>query len=192
MFDIHCDGDEAAASGSFLSPMVAGAEAGRPSLSSKCIRARAFSIAPRPRYFVKQSAGLSVPKTFNSSMSPVLTRSCTHRSLQLRCRILPRPRLLEIPIAAVASLWTRNLSGHLMSAANDCMPSPCAMPAAIPESSASPEDKAMVLWVLDQCLIWQVPSIPQPPLVLLLVFAHPAKSVSVNTSRCSQGLSGKS
>ncbi len=83
-----------------------------------------------------------------------------------------------MPIAAVASLCTLTLRGQSISAHSDWMPKPWAMPDPMPESSASPDDRAIVVWVLDQCFTWHPEIMQQPPLVDLLVTAQPAKSVS--------------
>eukprot|EP00969_Alexandrium_andersonii_P095606 4223904-Alexandrium_andersonii.AAC.1 len=57
-------------------------------------------------------------------------------------------------------------------------PRPSAAPCTIPASSASPELKAMVFCVVDQCLMACMPPTHTPPLVDLRVRRHPAKSVS--------------
>eukprot|EP00969_Alexandrium_andersonii_P008484 370247-Alexandrium_andersonii.AAC.1 len=57
-------------------------------------------------------------------------------------------------------------------------PTPSAAPLTIPASSASPELKAMVFWVIDQCLMACCPRTRTPPHVDLRVSRHPAKSAS--------------
>eukprot|EP00969_Alexandrium_andersonii_P298843 13210552-Alexandrium_andersonii.AAC.1 len=57
-------------------------------------------------------------------------------------------------------------------------PIPSAAPLAIPASSASPELKALVFCVVDQCLMARIPLTHTPPLVDLRVGKRPAKSVS--------------
>eukprot|EP00969_Alexandrium_andersonii_P367579 15471024-Alexandrium_andersonii.AAC.1 len=47
----------------------------------------------------------------------------------------------------------------------------------MPASSASPELRAMVFWVVDQCLMARVPRAHTPPHVDLRVRRHPTKSV---------------
>eukprot|EP00969_Alexandrium_andersonii_P099741 4399920-Alexandrium_andersonii.AAC.1 len=60
----------------------------------------------------------------------------------------------------------------------DVRPRPSAAPLTIPASSASPELKAMVFCVDDQCLMACILLIHTPPLVDRRVSRHPAKSVS--------------
>ena len=147
-------------------------------MNSRFMAAIAFSMQARPRYLVKASAGLSVPKIFNSSISPLRTFFCTHKSVQWRCRILRSPRRFAIPIAAVASECYLGLSTQPMSAHRLWTPSAWAIPEPIPESSASPDDSAIVDWVLLQCLTWKPAIVQHPPLVERRVIWHPAKSVS--------------
>eukprot|EP00969_Alexandrium_andersonii_P093158 4113383-Alexandrium_andersonii.AAC.1 len=52
----------------------------------------------------------------------------------------------------------------------------------MPASSASPELRAMVFWVVGQCLMVWDPHTAAPPLVERRVDMHPAKSVSVYTT----------
>eukprot|EP00969_Alexandrium_andersonii_P114706 5071576-Alexandrium_andersonii.AAC.1 len=52
----------------------------------------------------------------------------------------------------------------------------------MPASSASPELRAMVFCVVDQCLIVWNPHTATPPLVERRVDMHPAKSVSEYTT----------
>ena len=152
----------------------------------------AFSMQVRSRYLVNASAVLSVPKIFSNSISPLRTFSWTHKSVQCKCQILPKLLRFANPIAAVASECSRGLSVHPMSAHRLCTPSACAMPEPIPESSASPDDEAIVVWVLLQCLTWQPAIMQQPPLVEHRVICYPAKSVSQQVSHSVTGLSLKS
>ena len=164
----------------------------RPSMNSKLMAVIAFSMQARSRYFVKASAGLSVPRLLRSSMSPFLTFSCTHRSVQWRCLMLPKPLRFAVPIAAVGSECSQGLSCQPISVHRLCTPSACAMPEPIPESSASPDDRAIVDWVLLQCLTWQTAIMQHPLLVDCRVTWHPAKSVSQYVSNSVTGLSEKS
>ena len=91
---------------------------------------------------------------------------------------MPSPLLLEIPIAAVASDHTLGFVSQFVSFASAWIPRACAIPAPIPDSSASLELSAIAVWVFDQCLTNAPPTSAQPPEVDLLVTAQPAKSVS--------------
>eukprot|EP00969_Alexandrium_andersonii_P113588 5019818-Alexandrium_andersonii.AAC.1 len=51
------------------------------------------------------------------------------------------------------------------SRATDTSPMPSADPLTIPASSASPELRAIVFWVVGQCLITRDPHIATPPQV---------------------------
>ena len=111
-----------------------------------------------------------------------------HKSDTSKCLILPMPRRLHIPIAAVASECARILYLNPRSRATDCMPSPCAIPEAMPPSSASPEDKAMVDCVFDHAFT-NDPFMRQiPPAVDRRVSLQPAKSVSTKISRLSSSV----
>ena len=90
-----------------------------------------------------------------------------------------------MPIAAVASVRSFNLREMPKSHATDLNPIPWLIPLAMPPSSASPELRATVVWVEDQCLRQCVPRMATPPDVLRRVTLHPAKSVSTFTIKCS-------
>eukprot|EP00969_Alexandrium_andersonii_P153999 6808496-Alexandrium_andersonii.AAC.1 len=62
-------------------------------------------------------------------------------------------------------------------------PRPSAAPLTTPASSASPEHKAMVFRVVDQCLMACAPRTHTPPRVERRVCKHQAKSVPAYTRR---------
>eukprot|EP00969_Alexandrium_andersonii_P051890 2279082-Alexandrium_andersonii.AAC.1 len=84
-------------------------------------------------------------------------------------------------IAALLSAHTRSSVSIPKSWVTDTSPTPSAAPLTMPASSASPELRAMVFWVVDQSLIVREPHMAAPPLVERRVDMHPAKSVSVYT-----------
>ena len=96
-------GPQSGKSSFLFRPIVSGAALARPSRNSQFIVLRALAIVAWSKYFVNMSAGFSVPRIFSSKTLSVLVCSWTQRSQVCKCRIFPRPRLLEIPIAAVAS-----------------------------------------------------------------------------------------
>eukprot|EP00969_Alexandrium_andersonii_P135200 5980813-Alexandrium_andersonii.AAC.1 len=67
------------------------------------------------------------------------------------------------------------------SRATDTSRNPSADPLAIPASSASPELRAIVFWVVDKCLITREPHRAASPQVERRVVRQPAKSVSAKT-----------
>ena len=161
---------------------AAGALAGRPVSDLKFMNPNALVKIDASTYFVKISAGLSVPNTLCRCTFLHLTCSCTQRSSTSRWRSLPSPRLLAIPIAAVASEcrcigFPKSISLHM-----DWNPMACWTPLVIPWSSDSPEDNDKVDWVVDQWRIQCRPCMMTPPEVDLLEVLHPAKSLSVKTS----------
>ena len=139
--------------------------------------------------FREDISWFSVPNIFTSSMLPLRIFSWIQRSAVERCRIFPSPRLLAIPIAAVASLCSRIWRSIPISRHTDCKPIAWAAPYAIPPNSASPLESAMVDCVLDQCLTQHEPMTEQPPEVDRLVMAQPAKSVSTYVSMAVGGFS---
>ena len=162
-------------------PIATGAESGRPDIGDNPSLGRAMSSTLRSTYFVMMSAGVSAPKTFWRVICFERILSCTHKSVQSKWRILPRPFRLAMPIAAVASDQMFMETCQPRSRSKDCKPSAWAQPAAMPCSSASPLDNEIVLCVLDQCLTRQRPNCAVPPEVDRRVDAQPAKSVSTWT-----------
>ena len=60
----------------------------------------------------------------------------------------------------------------------DWSPKAIDAPRQMPDSSASPDERAIVVWVSDQCLIGCCPLMAMPPDVDRRVVWHPPKSVS--------------
>eukprot|EP00969_Alexandrium_andersonii_P113884 5034082-Alexandrium_andersonii.AAC.1 len=83
-----------------------------------------------------------------------------------------------MPIAALLSAQTRSSVPTPKSRATDTSPMPSAAPLTIPASSASPERRAIVFWVEDQCLITWDSRVAAPPRVERRAVIHPAKSAS--------------
>eukprot|EP00969_Alexandrium_andersonii_P196727 8691468-Alexandrium_andersonii.AAC.1 len=67
-----------------------------------------------------------------------------------------------MPIAALLSAYTRTLAEKPRSRAIEAMPMPSAAPFTMPASSASPELSAIVVCVVDQCLICLLYTSPSP------------------------------
>ena len=63
---------------------------------------------------------------------------------------MPMPVLRQMPIAALLSARIVRLTSKPKSAAIDTRPRPSPAPLTMPPSSASPELRAIVFWVLDQ------------------------------------------
>ena len=84
-------------------PVAIGAQAGRPAQCRSPIFKSAESKIFRSTYLVSMSAIFSVPKTLLRVMACDRILSCTHKSVTSRWRILPRPFLRAMPMAAVAS-----------------------------------------------------------------------------------------
>eukprot|EP00969_Alexandrium_andersonii_P058833 2592757-Alexandrium_andersonii.AAC.1 len=82
-------------------------------------------------------------------------------------------------MAALLSAHTSRRAAKPKSRAMAARPMPSAAPLTIPGSSASPELKAMVFCVANQCLMACIPRMHRPPLVGLRVCRHPAKSASM-------------
>ena len=122
-----------------------------------------LSMSSRETCFVSKSAGFSEPATFVREKSPRLSLSCTHRSATCRCRIRPNPQRRHIPIAAVASVMMFTLKLMPKSLASYCNPRAIDAPRQIPPNSASPEERAMVGCVTDQCLMGWHPRSAMPP-----------------------------
>ena len=80
-----------------------GADSFRPQSSMTPIVLRCFSSVCLSTCLVSTSDGFMEPGTLTRLNSLSLSFSCTHRSAVARWRILPSPRRLQIPIAAVAS-----------------------------------------------------------------------------------------
>ena len=135
-------------------------------------------ISSRPMCLVPRSAGLSLPGHFSSVIRPCLTSCWTHRSATARCRILPNPLLLQMPIAAAESAYRRMCTCIPKSAARLRKPMASAVPFTIPASSASPELKVKTFWVELQCLMAPPSIAATPPLVDFRVTLHPAQSES--------------
>eukprot|EP00969_Alexandrium_andersonii_P347553 15366817-Alexandrium_andersonii.AAC.1 len=62
-------------------------------------------------------------------------------------------------------------------------PRPSAAPLTTPANSASPELKAMVFWVVDQCSMARCPRMRAPPRVGRRARRRPAKSASTYARR---------
>eukprot|EP00969_Alexandrium_andersonii_P294846 13032607-Alexandrium_andersonii.AAC.1 len=88
-----------------------------------------------------------------------------------------------MPMAALVSAQTSKEAENPRSWGMAVRPSPSAAPLTIPASSASPELKAMVFWVVDQCLMARAPRMRTPPHVDRRVGRRPAKSVSTYVRR---------
>ena len=99
-----------------------GALFARPSSNLRFIVIICLSRIVRSTCFVSTSAGLATPGTFRSWKSPLLIRSCTHKSAVARWRIFPNPRRRQIPIAAAASVSTDNDQLSPRSCATACSP----------------------------------------------------------------------
>ena len=78
----------------------------------------------------------------------MIGRNLIHRSATARCRTLPSPRRRQIPIAAVASLWTRRRRSMPISLQIACSPPPPPALWQMLGNSASAELRATVLCVL--------------------------------------------
>ena len=87
----------------WLVPIATGAQAGRPAQTRIPILRSAASKIFRSTYLVSMSAMFSVPKTLLRVMACDRILSCTHKSVTSKWRILPKPFLRAIPMAAVAS-----------------------------------------------------------------------------------------
>ena len=155
-----------------------GALSALPSSKWRSRPATCFISVARSRYVVKMSAGFMDPGILVRAKSPLLRRSWTHKSATARWRILPRPRRRQTPIAAVASVNISSLKTSPRSREMLCNPSALLAPLQIPPSSASPDERATVLWVELQCWSRWAPRLMHPPEVLRLVRKHPATSVS--------------
>ena len=79
------------------------------------------------------------------------------------------------------------LESKVWSRPSDWRPKPMEAPRQIPPSSASPEDKATVVWVTDQCSIQCPPLIATPPEVDRRVTWQPPKSVSTKVLSVASG-----
>eukprot|EP00969_Alexandrium_andersonii_P151107 6681301-Alexandrium_andersonii.AAC.1 len=93
------------------------------------------------------------------------------------------PARPQIPMTALLPAQTSREAENPRSWATAVRPKPSAAPLTIPASSASPELKAMVFWVVDQCLMAREPRTHTPPHVDLRVRRRPAKSVSTYVRR---------
>ena len=91
----------------------------------------------------------------------------------------------------MASEGARGCNFHPIPAAANWIPMACAMPELMPESSAYPDESAMVDWVLDQCSTIHLPIITHPPLVDRRVRAQLAKSIPQYSSKESTGAQTK-
>lgn len=155
-----------------------------PDSSCKFMRRKCSCISGPERYFVKEYPGLDFPGTFVRVRSFSRTFCWIHNSETSKFRILPIPSRRAIPSAAVAS--DKISMSCLMPRSSPTLrrPIPMSAPLHRPVISASPEDKAKVACVLDQCFKQCWPNIAAPPLVLRRETRHPAKSVSTNSWRC--------
>ena len=122
-----------------------GADSGLPSSILRPIRLRWVRRSGALKCLVKASPGFSTPGTFSKSTSPDRICCWTQRSDVSKCRIFPTPSLRLMPMAAVASVRNSSERGIPRSAPMDLRPRPWLMPLAIPPSSASPDDNAIVL-----------------------------------------------
>ena len=113
--------------------------------------------------------------------------SCLHRSPTAKCLISPRPRRLELQIAAEERERLCNIREIHKSAAMMIKQGPTDAPLTMPPKSASSLLRAMVVCVADQCFSVALPSM-STPLVLLRVVRHPATSVSAIRSTVSVSL----
>ena len=132
-------------------------------------------------HLVNISAGPSVPSTFSGEICLDRSFSWIYKSVQSRWRFLPMPLLWAMPMAAVAFYRTSMVTQKPMSLASACSPRACAMPGAMPWSSASPDERLTVVCVLLQCSTQQPPHIASHPLVDRRELEQPARSVSMYT-----------
>ena len=132
-------------------PMAMGAHSGLPSILFIFIWISALTMTFFSTYLVRTSAMFSVPSTLPIVRALVLTLSYVQRSNTSRCRIFPRPFLLAIPIAAVASENISMGNSHPKSRRRLYMPRACEVPWQMPCSLASPLDSEIVDWVLAGC-----------------------------------------
>ena len=142
---------------------MVGADFARPLSEEIFILRMCFIMMSLVTCFVRISDGFSDPGTFVSLKSPRRTRSWTHISAVAKCLIFPRPLLQHMPMAAVASVKTSRSRDTPISQAKDCSSRPIDASRQIPPSSASPELRATVVCVTDQCLIQWLPLIATPP-----------------------------
>ena len=130
-----------------------GARTCRPVASMSPRLPMCFKMLGRSSPLVHMSLGLSTPGILATTISPLRTFCCTHKSATARWRTRPSPSRRTIPIAAVASENMCKLTSTPKSARTAFRPNPSAAPLTTAASSASPELRAMVAWVLLQLLI---------------------------------------
>ena len=125
-----------------------GAALGRPPCAWILITCSRDWIFGRPKPLVNKSAGLVWVRHFSRRIPRFFTICCTHKSPVARWRTRPKPSLLQMPMAAVASDRTIKEVSQPKSLKQAWAPSPSPHARTIAASSLSPDDKHKVGRVL--------------------------------------------
>ena len=133
--------------------------------------------------FVNRSAGLFLPSTLLNCNLLSAAVCWIHSRPVSMCRVLPSPRLLMIPQAALASPQISPVACHPKSFRRLSIPKVSAAAFSVAYSSLSPELRATSDWVLLHPFRVCLPRVMQPPMVDFLVSLQPAQSASLYVRR---------